>query len=199
MGQSWETRRTLLQRAKDGSDHDAWDEFVLYYEPFIQRVIRQASIESIDTQDIVQETLLALWKGLSDFEIRPQTGGFRAWLSKLIRNRIIDHVRKNNSRELRCEVAVDKGVFDKDCSENDVELVIEKEWERYITQTALQNIRDNFSAKAVLAFELSLKGKSADEISRELSIKQDSVRTLKNRVKNRVITEVKRLRSELEF
>ena len=34
MTERWNTRKTLLQRAQDQDDADAWDEFVFYYHDY---------------------------------------------------------------------------------------------------------------------------------------------------------------------
>jgi len=196
---NWNTRRTLVQRAKDPNDQHAWDEFVRYYKPFIEVTLRRLTHRASEHDDLVQETLVMIWKSLSDFEFKPQPGSFRRWLSTLMRNRVIDLVRKNNSYESRKENAAEQKLIEDELSRPEFEADIEREWERHITQAALSNIKQVFSGTAVTVFELTLKGRTAAEIAAELSINQDSVRTLKNRVKQRVIQEVKRLRSELEF
>ena len=48
------------------------------------------------------------------------------------------------------------------------------------------------------AFRLSLKGKAVEEIAEELDLKENSVYRLKNRVKERLIQEIRHLREELE-
>ncbi|MBF0198427.1 MAG: hypothetical protein HQL32_11985 [Planctomycetes bacterium] len=48
-------------------------------------------------------------------------------------------------------------------------------------------------------FELSLKGKSTHDISSSLGITPASVRTLRSRVRNRMIEEVKNIRTMTEL
>ena len=84
-------------------------------------------------------------------------------------------------------------------SESDFDTLVTKEWETYLTNQALLNIKELFSGVAFKTFELSLVGKSSHEISEMLQITQASVRTLKNRVRIRLIKEIKLLRDYLEF
>jgi RNA polymerase sigma-70 factor (ECF subfamily) len=199
MTDKWNTQLTLVKRAQDPNDQQAWHDFVRHYQPFIEITLRRLTHRSSEYDDLIQETLLIIWKSLSDFKFKPHPGGFRRWLSTIIRNRVIDLVRKNNNYNKRNESAAQEKLIQEEFKKTEMETIIVKDWERHITQTALTNVKQYFSGTAVVVFELSLKGFSASEISKKLEIHQDSVRTLKNRVKNRVVKEVQRLRTELEF
>ena len=56
-----------------------------------------------------------------------------------------------------------------------------------------------FSGKAIEVFKLSSKGMSSSEISSELDIPVNTVYVLRNRVKVRLMSEMKNLRQSLEF
>jgi RNA polymerase sigma-70 factor (ECF subfamily) len=80
----------------------------------------------------------------------------------------------------------------------EINAIAEREWEIHLTNLALENIESLFSGKAVAAFRLTLKGRSVEEIAKELDLKENSVYRLKNRVKDRLIQEIMHLREELE-
>ena len=77
--------------------------------------------------------------------------------------------------------------------------MIEREWEAYVANLAMENVRPLFSERAIQAFSMSLDGRSMADISQELGIKENSAYKLRNRVKARVIAEVRRLTNELEL
>jgi len=199
MTDRWETRQTLLQRAKDPEDHQAWDEFAKYYKQFIHVVLYRMSFRPSDYQDVEQEILVTIWKNIHRFETDENRGRFRSWLSSLIRNKVIDYIRKSKQYESRREMASEQYEERDIMQQSEFDILVQKEWKRYLTQTALENIRELFSGVAVQAFEMSLEGKTSKEISDILDINQNSVRTLKNRVKVRLVKEIERLRGELEF
>lgn len=60
----WETRQTLLQRAKDPDDHGAWEQFADYYHGFIQMILHKMDLSVQDHEDLIQEVLIKLWKSL---------------------------------------------------------------------------------------------------------------------------------------
>ena len=194
MPDKWLTKKTLLQRAQDPDDSQAWEDFVSYYEGFISIVLSRMGLSATEQQDLSQEILLKLWKNLKSFEVDTERAKFRTWLSTLIRNRTLDYFRKSK-KQPKMDSLEKVEVF----SDSELDKVIKKEWERYLTGRAMDNVKKLFSGAAIRAFELTLLGKEADEISEELEIGKESVKTLKNRVKVRLIKEIELLRRELEF
>ena len=59
----------------------------------------------------------------------------------------------------------------------------EVEWKNFIIETALNNIRKEFSEKTIRVFEMSLADATSLEISEELELTVESVYTLKKKVK----------------
>lgn len=199
MTDHWITKHTLLQRANNPNDEEAWNDFVGYYMGFIHAVLRQMSFDPKDTEDITQEILLKIWRKLSTFDGEKHQVHFRTWLSRLIRNQAIDFIKKKQGylkrRDQAEELQTDKLII----TQTDLDQLVDQEWIRHMTNTALDNISELFSGAAVQAFELSLEGIQSKEIARELKISPDSVRTLKNRVKQRLMKEIALLKEEMEF
>ena len=80
----------------------------------------------------------------------------------------------------------------------EVQAIMEAEWKRHVVNLALVRIQGHFTDRAMLAFRLSVAGKTASEIGARLELKPNSVNKLKNRVKLRMLQEIERLREELE-
>lgn len=197
---NWQTRQTLLQRAKDPNDAQAWEEFVSYYKQFIHVILHQMNFRSADFDDAVQEIMVKIWQNLPKFELDPDRGQFRTWLSRVIRNRLLDYIKQDSRYKKRVEKATEQYLEAENLlPENELEKLVTKEWQKHITTCALNNIKELFSGSAIKAFELSLQGKHPKDISETLNIKQASVRTLKNRVQFRLVKEIERLRADLEF
>ena len=75
---------------------------------------------------------------------------------------------------------------------------MKKEWEIYITNMALERIKEQFNGNAIEVFKMSLAGIPVDEIAEKLDIKENTTYRLKNRVKSKLIDEIEKLRFELE-
>ncbi|MDF7826781.1 RNA polymerase sigma factor [Pontiellaceae bacterium B12227] len=200
MSEEWQTRQTLLMRAKNQDDHAAWEEFAAYYRDFIDMVLHQMNLYSVDMDDLAQEILLKIWKSLPNHIYDKDRARFRTWLSRLIRNQVLDHIRTTQRRTRKHVAAAGDETIDSMpmITEPDVEKIIQKEWEVHIVQLALKNISSLFSERAIEAFSLSIDGKSTVEIAEQLGVKPNSVTKLKNRVKERLMKEIKHLRTELE-
>jgi RNA polymerase sigma factor (sigma-70 family) len=196
----WNTRVSLLERAKVVDDEEAWQEFVSFYHDYIRVVLLKMRIRSIDLEDLLQEVLIKIWQNLSKFKIDQDRARFRTWLSTLIRNQALDQVKmaKRYKNRVDKKAVVDLIPEDeKNIAKTELDKVIESEWEKHIIKVALGNIRSLFSEQAIYVFEQSLLGKNSEELSQKLDIKPNSVNKLKNRVKMRMIEEVEHLRNHL--
>ncbi|MCM8537180.1 MAG: sigma-70 family RNA polymerase sigma factor [Lentisphaeraceae bacterium] len=192
----WNTQKTLIQRAQDPDDDQAWDDFVKYYESFIVMVLGKSNISVSEEEDLVQNILLKVWKGLPKYEYRKEKAKFRTWLSTIIRNTIISHYNKSKGEDGKREkysTTID------DISESSIEKVIEQEWYDYVVSLAMEKVQEAFSGRAIEVFRLSLQEKKANEISELLGITEDTVYSLRSRVKRRLKQEVSKLREMIEF
>ena len=140
MNEDWKTRQTLLQRAKDPEDHQAWEEFVHYYRNFILMIMRKMNLSQSEQEDITQEILLKLWKKLESYN--QQKAGFRTWLSAVIRNTVLKFYESSGRRLVRENKSFIN--FLEGDSESELETLIEEEWKSYLTKVALENIRKIF-------------------------------------------------------
>lgn len=192
----WNTHQTLIQRAQNPDDHQAWDDFVNYYQSFIKMVLRKSSIHIDEEDDLIQTILLRVWKGLPKYEYRKEEARFRTWLSTIIRNAVITHINKLKDKgtvEFDLEDAL------KHASESSIEKIINDEWLDYVASLAMEKVSEVFSGNAIDVFRLSLEEKSAREIAQELNITEESVFVLRSRVKSRLKKEISKLRQLIEF
>jgi RNA polymerase sigma-70 factor (ECF subfamily) len=190
----WQTRQTLLMRAKNPNDQEAWEDFEHYYRDFLRMVIYKVVRHQRFSDDLLQSVLLEIWRSLSRFEIDEQRAKFRTWMSRLVRNTVLDHLKKESKQD---KIVRERPKLDSTPSELDE--MIQREWEIHLSRLAMKNIAERFSGKAIQVFQMSLDGNEVEEICCELSLSKDSVYTLKNRVKKYLIREIKKLREELEL
>jgi len=88
------TEQTLAARARAG-DEDAFRELTGPYRRELQLHIYRIVGSAQDAEDLVQETLLAAWRGLEQFEGRASV---RAWLYRIATNRSLDALRASRRR-----------------------------------------------------------------------------------------------------
>src|SRR5580698_7186191 len=87
------TGRTLA-RARAG-DQDAFRELTDPHRRELQVHIYRIIGSTHDAEDLLQETLLAAWRGLEEFEGRASV---RAWLYRIATNRSLDALRASRRR-----------------------------------------------------------------------------------------------------
>ena len=91
----------LLQRAKSGHRESLEQLFELYY-PIVVRIVelrlRRRLRGNPDVEDIAQDTLLDVFRGLDHFEMRSE-GDFRYWLATVVGNNVRDRFRRENAEK----------------------------------------------------------------------------------------------------
>lgn len=192
--EQWQTRLTLVDRARDLNDNHAWNEFTDYYAGFIRMVLMQLQAPLDDLEDLSQTILVKLWKNLSTVELGRDHARFRTWLGTIIRNTYYTHCSQAASRKRREAAATTADVVPPD-----IEDIIESEWRKHIIALVIERLNASFSGKAMDVFSMTLDGKSADDIASALELTKDSVYVLRNRVQSRFRKEARQLRSYLEF
>jgi len=83
-----------LARARAGDEH-AFSELTDPYQRELRLHIYRIVGSSQDAEDLLQETLLAAWRGLEQFEGRASV---RAWLYRIATNRSLDALRASRRR-----------------------------------------------------------------------------------------------------
>ena len=192
--EQWQTRETLIDRARDPNDSQAWDEFTNYYANFIRMVLMQLHSPLDDLEDLSQTILVKLWQNLSTVQLDRDHARFRTWLGTVIRNTFYTHCSQAASRKRR---EINTAVAD--VVPPDIEDIIESEWRKHIIALVIERLNASFSGKAMDVFTMTLDGKSVDDIASTLELTKDSVYVLRNRVQSRFRKEARQLRSHLEF
>ena len=199
MKDDYSTSYTLLNRACADNDAKAWEELISFYKQYIYVIIRSLNIAKSDAEDVQQQVLVQLWKYLPTFDKEREGTKFRYWLSRVTRNQTINFIRKQKSYESKLNKAKDFNEVDKELPIAEIEEREKKEWELFISNKAMENIRSHFSDKAIEAFSLARKGLRPNEISEKVGVSTDSVYKYISRIKLKLIEEIKYLRESLDF
>ncbi len=195
---SLHTRLSLIGKAKNQSDDNAWAEFTAYYRKYLYNIIRRMGLSHHDADEVVQLTLLKLWNALPSFEYAPSKGRFRGWLCRIAGNTAKNFIRA------RGPVPVSLSSVNWDSEDTmdysvgaEVEELARDEWNRYLPELALKNISRVLDARTIKAFLLSTQDVPVPEIARRLKLAESSVYVYKQRVKEKLAEEITRLEREL--
>jgi RNA polymerase sigma factor (sigma-70 family) len=196
------TRRTLLSRLKDWNDQENWRVFFDTYWRLIYNTALKGGLTEAEAQDAVQETVISVMKSMPTFHYDTKKGSFKGWLLQLTRWRIMDQIRK---RETRFEVqrgrsgtltgtATVERVADPVL---DVESAWDREWEANLVDAAIERVKQKADPKQYQIYDLLVFERwPPSRVARSLHIRVGWVYLAKHRIGNLIKKEIARLRSK---
>ena len=142
------TSHSLLNRAIDNKDSDAWEVFAERYHRYIYKLLDKLGVKE-EKDDVAQEVMLTIWKKLDTYD--RERCKFRTWLSSVIRITVLKswqqkHKKQNiDGGDSLQHIADEKSFMD----------FAEEEWKHFIMQKAMENIAKDFKGKAMEVFQLA--------------------------------------------
>lgn len=162
---------------------EAWDEFYEMYTTLIRRFIVARGVRGADVDDCVQEVWTSIAKSLGDFEHPVQRPGLRAWLYTVVRSRASDMMRSNNrfgERRLSDSVLASHEPSEPGA---DPAVLCEREWDRVMVQTAMEDLRPDVSDLNYRVLRARLiEGHDVEEVAEDLKISREQVRYRQHRM-----------------
>jgi RNA polymerase sigma-70 factor (ECF subfamily) len=193
MGDSPETRPSLLVRIRDSRDDRAWAEFVDAYAPLIHGFACKQSLQDADAADLTQDVLRAVARAARRLEYDPRRGSFRSWLFTAVRN----HLRNfRAARARRCQASGDSAVQEmllaQPAPEEDQAALWEQEYERRQFAWAAERVRAQVQDSTWQAFwRTAVEGESGQEVAAALGMSVAAVYLAKSRVMARLKEQIK--------
>ncbi len=195
----WQTRETLLNKIKNKQDDKAWEDFTFYYRDYIYNIIIRMNVKHHDAEEIVQDVILKAWNKLPEFVYDASKGRFRGWLCRVTGNAVKDFFRKKkqNVTNLSKQELTEQSNYLDRINLPEIKKIAEQEWKSYISKMAWENIENVFEEKVKKCFIMLTEGKNPKSICKNLGIAQGTVYVYKQRVVEKLQSEIIRLESEL--
>ncbi len=197
------TRESLLTRLKDWGDHESWKEFFETYWRLIYRTARKAGLNDAEAQDVVQDTMVSVFKAMPQFEYRQDKASFKAWLLRLTRWRIVDHLRKRDPAFALQNPARQPGTETDplerlpDPAIRAVEATWEADWQDNLMEVAIERVKAKANPKFYQIFDQCVfKERPVSEVAAAMGISAARVYLAKHRVANAIKKEVKSLQMQ---
>lgn len=189
---SRDTPLSLLERIQAG-DQEAWTEFARKYVGVLEKWCAKWKIQNSDSQDVVQDTLLAVVVGVSNFQRRGK-GSFRAWMKTIAWRCWCDALAKAERRQ---DQQVLKLLHDTRLPYEELEGAFEKLAVHELLQTSLERIRRRVEPKSWDAFHMTaFESRPAAEVAQTLDMNVDAVYATRCRIQRMITQEYKRLDDE---
>jgi RNA polymerase sigma-70 factor (ECF subfamily) len=193
------TRSTLLRRLQSFQDEAGWQEFFEIYWLFIFRNALADGLSEADAEDVAQQTLIAVWKGLPKFRYEPKRAAFKTWLIDILKCRIVDLRRKQARRPTVSLGEADTGTESlarvPDPASVAPEARWDAEWEANLLRAARERVWKRLGQRERQIYEYyELKERKAGEAARELGVTSARVYVAKYRVEKELKKEIEHLR-----
>lgn len=188
------TSSTLLVRARDHADAEAWGRLVSIYSPLLRDWLGRHSVPCHDHDDLVQEVLHIVAQEMPAFVYDREKGGFRGWLRTMLANRLKNYWRQRRSRPITANdndflVAVLDQLED---AHSDLASTWDRDHDRHVVARLLGLVRGDFEPQTWEAFSrTALEGQEVGTVAAALALTPNAVKLAKHRV-------LKRLRQEAE-
>jgi len=185
------TNTAMLEGLKNPGNAGVWEDFVNRYRPMILRYAKRFGLSDADADDAAQQTLVAFCTAYQEGKYQREKGRLRVWLFGIARNQLLN-LRRREACHGAHEVQIintpnETTFFGRVGDENEMEQAWDEEWRDSVLRQCLEEVRREFDAKTIQAFELfAWKGKPAEEVARELETTSNAVFIAKHRVMKRI-------------
>ena len=156
------------------------------YAPLLQQWLKRIAgndIQSVDRDDLLQEVLTTVVRGLPDFEHNGHTGAFRSWLKTVLVNRVRAFWKSRRAQPK----AIGGSGFQKLGELENHESELSRHWDREHDETVVSHllilVRAQFDDRTWMAFRRQMLDEvSPRDVANELGMTLAAVYQAKSRV-----------------
>jgi RNA polymerase sigma-70 factor (ECF subfamily) len=185
-----DTSHSLLLRAGAG-DPAAWERFDALYRPLVRGWLIRHQVHPQEADDLTQDVLFAVVRGIERFEHTGEAGSFRRWLRTITVNRARAFWRAGRCRG----VAPGGDAFLSAIAQlEDPASGLSAEWDREHDETVLRRLLEllgaEFEPQTMQAFrQLVFERRTGADVADELGMTLAAVYAAKSRVLHRLRAE----------
>ena len=178
------TSVSLLKDLASGTAAARWTEFYRRYEP-VMRAFLKMRFPSVDADDAIQESMIALMKAMPEYRYTPDVNGhFRNYLVGIVRHKALDALRREAAHNtLKSSVA--KEEQDRMRQFQAMDAQNDDGWRHSAMEAALEQLLedDSISARTREVFRhVALMHEPPEDVARQFGITRNSVDQTKSRM-----------------
>jgi RNA polymerase sigma factor (sigma-70 family) len=180
-----ETRASLLIRVRDPADQAAWHEFVEIYRPLILRLARHKRMQPADADDVAQQILLLVAKGVETFD--PHRARFRTWLHRVAQNAILNALTRAKPDRGSGDSQMLAVLHQHAAHDGPDSDLLRLEYRREVFRWAARQVRKEFQGDTWNAFwRTAVDGQDSDSVAKELGKSRGAIYAARSRVTRRI-------------
>jgi RNA polymerase sigma-70 factor (ECF subfamily) len=177
------TSFSLLERASDSRDAEAWDRLVAVYAPLMQRWLRSYGVQDADADDLIQDVLSVVLAELPSFQHNERAGAFRNWLRRILVNRLRGYWRRRKLEPAAGTSSLAERLSQLEDDNSDASQIWNAEHDRHVLSQLIAGVRPRVLDKTWEAFRRQvLDGERADLVAAQLDMPVNSVYVARSRV-----------------
>jgi RNA polymerase sigma factor (sigma-70 family) len=185
------TRKSLLGRLRDDAGGQAaWNEFVAWYAPLIQRWCSRWKLQEADALDVSQIVLVKLADKMRTFEYDPAKS-FRAYLKTLTHYAWCDFLESRKRAGAASGDSQMLEVLQTVEARADLDQQLDAEFDRELLAEAMANVKKRVEEHTWQAFHLTaIEGLSGAEVAARLNMKVATVFKARSKVQQMLQLEI---------
>jgi RNA polymerase sigma-70 factor (ECF subfamily) len=177
------TRSSLIIRLRDPANAVAWREFVELYEPLVYQLARRKGLQDADARDLCQDVFVVVTRTVHRWNPEPALGSFRAWLSRIARNLLINFLTRKHIPQGSGATSVQELLEAQPSDDPSATALFEAEYRQRAFRWAAADIRSEFASGTWQAFWLTaVIGRSPREVASELGLSMGAVYIARSRI-----------------
>jgi RNA polymerase sigma-70 factor (ECF subfamily) len=131
-----DTPVSLIERVQRRGESADWQRLLTIYTPLVRRWLRRDRTLRADLDDLTQDVLGTLVRGLPEF-MRQRTGSFRRWLRSITISRVTDYWRTHSKHQRTGEATAGESVL---MQLADPASELSRQWDREHDQHVFQSL-----------------------------------------------------------
>ena len=199
VGDTPQTRASLLVQLRDGGNHAAWQEFIRLYGPVVYGFARKRGLQDADAADLMQDVMRSVSAAIGRLDYDRNQGTFRGWLFTITRNKIFNFLSARRIRPQGSGDTTTNRLLEEHPDEEEASNAWEMEYQRRLAAMAMDRVKGEFQETTWRAFWLTaVEGRSAADVAGQVGLSPGAIYVAKSRVLARLKEEVESLQQQEE-
>jgi RNA polymerase sigma-70 factor (ECF subfamily) len=178
------------------ADDSSWKEFYERYRRFIFQAARRKGLSAQDAEEVLQDTIVSVARGLPNFVYNPDLCSFKGWLMTITHRRVTDQLRRRGRQVPVADTGGEIPITGEP-TESHFDAAWEAEWESNLLDAATDRLRLTVSPRNFQIFDWTVRmGRSTRETAAAFAISANLVRVTKLRVLLNLKKHLRQLRRE---
>src|SRR5438445_4636991 len=199
VGDSPQTRASLLVQLRDGANRGAWQEFINVYGPVVYGFARKRGLQDADAADLMQEVMRSVSTAIGRLDYDRNQGTFRGWLFTITRNKIFNFLSARRIRPQGSGDTTTNRLLETHPDESDGSDAWELEYQRRLAALAMERVKGEFQETTWRAVWLTaVEGLATADAAAQVGLSPGAIYVARSRVLSRLKEEVEAMRQQEE-